>query len=354
MNNGKIPVIGSNGIIGYHDTYSTLSPCITIGRSGNIGLPLYFEENCWAHNTTLYVEDFKKNYPKYLYYLLKTIDFKNYGGGSAVPTLNRNHIHPIIVKYFEEFKTQKKIADILSNFDYKIELNNQINANLEQQAQAIFKSWFVDFEPFKDGEFVESELGLIPKGWLIGKFTDVINVLGGGTPNTTNPEFWGGSIPFFTPKDVNGSGFVLATEKNITELGLKKCNSPLFPKYTVFVTARGTVGKIVISGKEMAMNQSCYALIGKKDYGQGYVYFAATHAIQSLKNKANGAVFDALITRDFDNEHVIVPPLNIIFNFEKIIIPILNNILCLSDQNIMLGNMRNLILPKLMNGEFDL
>jgi len=165
MIEGKIPVVGSNGIIGYHNALTTKSPCLTIGRSGNIGTPLYINEDCWAHNTTLYVDDYKNNNPKYLYYLLKTLNLEHYGGGSAVPTLNRNHIHPILVNATENIIEQKAIAETLSCLDDKIEMNNKTNANLEQTAQAIFKSWFVDFEPFQDGEFVESELGMIPKGW---------------------------------------------------------------------------------------------------------------------------------------------------------------------------------------------
>lgn len=172
MQDGKIPVAGSNGIIGYHNEETPIHPCITIGRSGNVGTP-YIYDRCWAHNTVLYVDDFKGNDPKYLYYLLKTVPLSSFGGGSAVPTLNRNHIHPIEIKYFENIKTQKKIASFLSSLDDKIELNRRINENLEQQAQALFKSWFVDFEPFKDGKFVDSELGMIPEGWSVVNLLDI-------------------------------------------------------------------------------------------------------------------------------------------------------------------------------------
>ena len=148
MNEGDVPVAGSNGIIGYHDEATSISPCITIGRSGNTGTP-YIYKKCWAHNTVLYVDDFKGNNPVYLYYLLKTIPLSLFSGGSAVPTLNRNHIHPIIIKYCSNKKEQNSIANILSSLDDKIALNKRINDNLEQQALAIYRSWFIDFEPFK-------------------------------------------------------------------------------------------------------------------------------------------------------------------------------------------------------------
>ena len=140
MKPGNIPVAGSNGVIGYHDTATPIKPILTIGRSGNVGKP-YFYEEAWAHNTTLYVDDFKGNDPKFLYYLCQTMPFANFGGGSAVPTLNRNHIHPLETKIPVKVEDQRRIASILSSLDRKIELNNKINADLEEMAQAIFKNW---------------------------------------------------------------------------------------------------------------------------------------------------------------------------------------------------------------------
>ena len=153
------------------------------------------------------------------------------------------------------------IVSILSSLDRKIELNNKINADLEEMAQAIFKNWFVDFEPFKDGKFVDSELGMIPEGWKVGRLTDlIIKLMPGGTLKTSEPLYWdNGTIPFFSPKDVNGV-YCFATEKHITETGLNKCSSNLYPKDTIFITCRGTVGKVCLAACDMAMNQSNYAI----------------------------------------------------------------------------------------------
>ena len=137
---GDIPVAGSNGIIGFHNVATPISPCITIGRSGNVGTP-YIYDKCWAHNTVLYIDDHKGNDPRYLYYLLKTLPLASFGGGSAVPTLNRNHIHPLEVVFCKDIELQKKIAGILSKIDDKIELNRQINDNLEQQASSLLSDW---------------------------------------------------------------------------------------------------------------------------------------------------------------------------------------------------------------------
>ena len=195
MKPGNIPVAGSNGVIGYHDTATPIKPILTIGRSGNVGKP-YFYEEAWAHNTTLYVDDFKGNDPKFLYYLCQTMPFANFGGGSAVPTLNRNHIHPLETKIPVKVEDQRRIASILSSLDRKIELNNKINADLEEMAQAIFKNWFVDFEPFKDGKFVNSELGMIPEGWKVGSLGDFCNVFTG--KKNTNQAIEKGLYPFFS------------------------------------------------------------------------------------------------------------------------------------------------------------
>ncbi|MCM3081685.1 restriction endonuclease subunit S [Brevibacillus invocatus] len=195
---GKYPVVGSNGIIAYHNEFTTQAPCLTVGRSGNsAGTPHFYDKDCWAHNTTLYVKKFHTVDPKFIYYYLKTLDLKQFASGSAVPTLNRNHIHPIKVRVPRNIKEQRRIACVLSSLDDKIELNNAINKNLDEMAQALFKRWFVDFEfpndngePYKSsgGEFEESELGLIPNGWKIGNFQDLITDTLGGDWGKETPQ----------------------------------------------------------------------------------------------------------------------------------------------------------------------
>ena len=127
---GKYPVVSSNGILGYHNIYKVEAPGITIGRSGTVGLPHYINERFFPHNTTLFIKDFKRNNPKYIYYLLQTLNLNDRKSGSSVPTMNRNHLHPIQVMAHLDIAIQKKIASILSSLDDKIELNNKINDNL--------------------------------------------------------------------------------------------------------------------------------------------------------------------------------------------------------------------------------
>jgi Type I restriction modification DNA specificity domain. len=130
MIDGNIPVAGSNGVIGYHNSYTTVAPGITVGRSGSVGKVHYFTTNFWAHNTALFVANFKGNEPRYIYYLLKSINLEHLCGSSVVPSLNRNFVHPLKITYFESPHKQRQIAAVLSSLDSKIELNNRINDNL--------------------------------------------------------------------------------------------------------------------------------------------------------------------------------------------------------------------------------
>lgn len=247
---------------------------------------------------------------------------------------------------------QRRIASILSSLDRKIELNNKINADLEEMAQAIFKNWFVDFEPFKDGKFVDSELGMIPEGWKVGRLTDVIKLMPGGTPKTSEPLYWdNGTIPFFSPKDVNGV-YCFATEKHITEAGLNKCSSNLYPKDTIFITCRGTVGKVCLTACDMAMNQSNYALKAIDGYSQYYVFFLVKSVVERLIKKSNGAVFSAITSKDFD-EVTLIPSQKAVEDFTNVIDGFFRRIFAIGTESSRLSLLRDTLLPRLMSGEIE-
>ena len=231
-----------------------------------------------------------------------------------------------------DYTTQERIASLLMSIDRKIELNQKINDNLEQQAAALFSS-------------------LYNRSNTEVRYTDLIQILGGGTPKTGETAYWNGNIAFFTPKDV-GTPYTFITEKTITEEGLSHCNSRLYPVNTVFVTARGTVGKVGLSGVPMAMNQSCYALVGKETH-QLLVYFYTLKAVDRLKHKASGAVFDAITTRDFDSEQIMKLSDDDAKAFLCVAEPMFQEILNNSIENLRLSTLRDFLLPKLMSGEID-
>lgn len=146
MEEGNVPVAGSSGIIGYHSISKIDPPCITIGRSGSVGKLFFYNEAIWPHNTSLYIKSFKNNNEKYIFYLLKTVDFERLCDSSVVPSLNRNFVYPIKVPFYDNIADQQKIAAVLSSLDDKIALNNRINAKLEQMAKRLYDYWFVQFD----------------------------------------------------------------------------------------------------------------------------------------------------------------------------------------------------------------
>jgi len=183
-------------------------------------------------------------------------------------------------------------------------------------------------------------------------FGTIINIGSGGTPKTSVEEYWGGNIPFFSPKDVSGT-YVSDTEKMISKKGLNNCNSALYPKDTIFITARGTVGKIAMAAREMAMNQSCYAISGKKSGQQHYIHQICIDLIDSLKQKSNGAVFDAINTKDIEQEHIIKLNEDAIERFESFATPIYDLIYANGKIISNLNRVRDYLLPKLISGEID-
>ena len=177
--------------------------------------------------------------------------------------------------------------------------------------------------------------------------------MSGGTPKTDNPNYYNGTIPFYTPKDSDGAFFAFKTITNITEEGLNNCNSRLYPKNTVIITARGTVGKTTLLGVPMAMNQSCYALKSDEISAPYYLFFALNKEIASLKAMSNGGVFNTIIVKTFDSIHVTIPSNNLITTFETFVTPIMEQIQVKTKENFALSEARDRLLPKLMSGEVE-
>ena len=172
-------------------------------------------------------------------------------------------------------QTQNRVMDILHALDDKIEVNRKINENLEQQAQALFKSWFVDFEPFKNGEFVESELGMIPKGWRVGTLGEIGDIVGGSTPSKSKPEYYTDKgIAWLTPKDlsISNNKFTSKGEIDITEEGYKSCSTKLMPKGSVLFSSRAPIGYITIAKNDICTNQGFKSVVPKLA-GTAFIYY---------------------------------------------------------------------------------
>ena len=290
----------------------------------------------------------------FLRYVLQTVYVQGQllarGSGTTVIGIKQSELRKVLLPV-PSLSEQRAIAAILSALDDKIELNRQMNKTLEEMAQAIFKEWFVDFGPFRDGGMQDSELGLIPAGWQVGRFTGIANILSGGTPKTSVHEYWNGEIPFFSPKDASDSYYVLDTEKHVTVDGLRNCNSKLYDPDTIFISARGTVGKVALAGYPMAMNQSCYALRGKSGVNQYYLFFQTLLAVEQLKKNASGAVFDAIVVSTFDSIPVVIPPVDCIEKFRIVVSSLMGMLFNNQCENNTLAAIRDTLLPKLMSGE---
>ncbi len=320
----------------------------TVGKIVVCGSPMSFNQSCYAIRPNC-KELINKDY---LYYLMQqSISYLKQNAAGAVfnaiviSTLSGTPIS------FPSIEQQIRIASILSAYDDLIENNRRRMKLLEESARLLYQEWFVRLR-FPGYEHTKIKNG-VPEGWEKVTALDAMNVMSGGTPKTSNSEYWDGEIPFYTPKDSVAECYVIETEKHLTEAGLKKCNSKLYPKDTVFITARGTVGNMNLAQRPMAMNQSCYALSGREGLPHKYLFCALKDAIQHFKQHASGAVFDAIIVDTFKLIPFVIPDPKIVKLFEESIGPIFQQTENLLLQNQKLKAARDILLPPLMNGEIE-
>ena len=289
--------------------------------------------------------------PQFVYYFLSLPRVVEWLERNAVGTTMLNLNTKIIGRIhlpLLPLRHQQRVASILSAYDRKIDNNRRRIRLLERSARLIYREWFVRFR-FPGSRACRQADGL-PGTWQRATAFEVMDVLSGGTPDTKNPHYWNGQIPFFTPKDISAGAYVLFTEKHLSEEGLRNCNSKLYPKDTVFITARGTVGKLALAQTEMAMSQSCYALSVADPMNQIFLYLALMNGIEQLRSRAFGSVFSAITRNTFRAVPFVVPERKIIRMFTSIVSPIFRHIEILSLEMRKLAEARDLLLPRLMSG----
>lgn len=292
---------------------------------------------------------------KWLSYYLRTPEAIGHMNGnqkgSSQQFLSLKQLRDIPIATTSE-DVMRKIIDSLSHYDNLIENYQRQIKLLEEAARRLYKEWFVDFR-FPGYEHVKVING-IPEKWKKEAFSSRVDVMSGGTPKTSNPEYYNGNIPFYSPKDSDGAFFAFDTETHISQNGLDNCNSKLYPAGTIIITARGTVGKTTILAKPMAMNQSCYALKSEEISSVYYLFFALNQEIAALKTMANGGVFDTIIVKTFDSINITIPTQAILDQFEYCISPIMEAIQNKMLEIFLLREARDRLLPKLMSGEIEL
>ena len=297
----------------------------------------------------------------FLYYLLgqqSFFDFVMSGcKGCKMPRGDKQHIMQWIINIPDSIEEQHKIASILSSLDDKIELNHRINDNLEQQAQALFKSWFIDFEPFKDGKFVESEMGMIPEGWKIGQLEDVCSIIGGGTPSKARPDFYcSNGIAWITPKDLSNSKskFTSHGEYDITPEGYSSSSAKLMPRGSVLFSSRAPIGYLSIALNELCTNQG-FKSLSPQTAGTCFLYCYLKENTEMIEGQATGSTFKEVSGSLMKSQLVVIPRDNAIFKgFESLVIPIFEKQNKNEAENQILMNIRDYLLPKLMSGELKI
>ena len=301
----------------------------------------------------------------YLYTVLMQDAFFDYAmsgaKGSKMPRGDKDQIMRYELPTFtpvEEENIGNMVVDIMS----KININRQINDNLEAMAKQLYDYWFVQFDfPNEEGKPYKSSGGAmvwneklkreIPEGWYAENICKIANILSGGTPSKAVDEYWNnGTIPFFGPTDCNGSVFQIKTADHITQKGLEHCASSLFEEGIVIITARGSIGKLVIVGTPMAMNQSCYALQSKEGEYE-YLYFLTTQLIDCLKAKGSGSVFKSIIASDIEHSTLCIATDNVVSDFCKKVKPMFEKLKANTIEIAELTKQRDELLPLLMNGQ---
>ena len=376
---GPYPYYGASGIVDYVDGFLFDGDHLLIAEDGeNLRTrqtPVAFMANgkFWVNNHAHVVVGNERASTRYLQYALLGSDISSYLTGAVMPKLTQGNLNRIEVPCPSR-EIQEQIVSVLGGLDDRITLLRETNTTLEAIAQALFKSWFVDFDPVRakmegrtpdsmdeataalfPDSFEESGLGLVPKGWRVCAFTETVNVIGGGTPKTSVSEYWDGSIPWFSVVDapVTTDVFAIDTQKHITEAGIANSSTKLLPAGTTIISARGTVGKLAMAGCKMAMNQSCYGLRGKAgdDY---FPYFSTFRLVETLKQSTHGSVFDTITRDTLAGVIVTYPEQRIIKAFESLLAPVMRRIRTNLQQAQTLATLRDTLLPRLISGQLRL
>ncbi|MHA6632362.1 restriction endonuclease subunit S [Citrobacter farmeri] len=400
---GNIPVVSSGGISSYHNEAKVSGPGVVLGRKGSLGTVFYIDGPYWPHDTTLWVKDFKNNNPIFVYYFFKNISglLKGMDVGAANPALNRNHVHPLEVLWPNR-KTQDHIAGILASLDAKINNNTKVNKTLEQMAQALFKSWFVDFEPVKakiavleaggsqeeatlaamtvisgknadalkaferenpeqcaelkataelfPSAMQESELGKIPAGWSIKPLDEIAVYQNGLALQKFRPEDESNFLPVVKIAQLK-KGFADGEEKASPNIK-PEC---IIDNGDVIFSWSGSLMVDIWCGGKAALNQHLFK-VSSTNYPKWIYYKYTTHHLNEFQRIAEAkAVTMGHIKREhLSQAKCVIPPSDTISAFTPFFEPLLNKIISNRLECKQFDKIRNNLLPKLLSGEIAL
>ena len=371
---GSVPVMGSAGPNGTHSEALAKGPGLVIGRSGaSIGRVHFSEVDYWPHNTCLYVTDFLGNNPRFAYYFLQTLNLAGYNSGSAQPSLNRNFIYSIRIQVPARWE-QDEIADLLNSLDDRIALLRETTATLEAIAQALFKSWFVDFDPVRakqqglapagmdeatadlfPASFEESTLGLVPKGWRAGIVADLGVVVCGKTPPTAEPENYGDEVPFITIPDMHAKLVVTAASRSLSRLGADSQRKKYLPPGSICVSCIATPGLVVRVTSESQTNQQINSVVPHPAWGKAFPLFLLRRIGDAVRiGGSGGSVFHNLSKSGFEALGVLLADVKVVERFDELVEPLVEKITANQTQAQTLATLRDTLLPRLISGQLRL
>lgn len=385
--NGDVPIISSAGISGTHSKAKVRGPGVVTGRYGTIGKVFLVNEDYWPLNTTLYVKDFKGNDIRFICYFLRQFDFSSCSDKAAVPGVNRNHLHslPVVVPPLPE---QRAIAHILGTLDDKIECNRRMNETLEKMAQAIFKSWFVDFDPVrwnmdaKNGKavgkppvppeilklfpdsFQESELGLIPKGWCTKRLEDVLSICETGKRPKGGVSKYKSGVPSIGAESILGLGrFDFSKTKYVPDDFFKEMNKGHISSRDVLLYKDGGKPGLFEPHVSMlgdgfpfcncAINEHVYRIRSDHYLGQNFLFFWMSSDLvkEEMRIKGTGVAIPGLNSKQLGSIKTLLPTKTCLEIFNSKIDSLVTSILKKSVESRELMDLRDTLLPKLISGE---
>lgn len=318
IQSGDYPVVYSNGIGNYHNCYTVKSPCIATGRSGTLGKVHYVEQDCWVHNTSLWVTKFDNCEPKFIYFLFQKIGFERFASGSGVPTLNRNDAHEFKIALPKSTAEQTAIATALSDTDALISslqtliVKKQAIKLSAMQNLLSGKIRLPEFAKRPDGSpktTRQTELGCVPEDWEVVELEKVAEIKSGGTPSTNRSEFWNGHILWCTPTDITSlSGKYLSdTNRKITEIGLNNSAAELLPTGSVLMTSRATIGECAIAKRPMTTNQGFKNFICNRTVNNEFLYYLLSSQKDKFIELCNGSTFLEISTTQVRKFKITIP-----------------------------------------------
>ena len=355
---GNFPVYGGNGILDYTNQYNAEN-VIVVGRVGAYCGSVYrCKQKCWVSDNAICVNAKPIIDNNFLFYLMSSLDFHHFHIGGAQPLMTQDIIGSFEIS-LPPLAEQKRIADILSAIDGKIELNRRINANLEQQAQALYKSWFVDFEfpneegkPYKSsgGKMQKSELGLIPKGWNIDKLGNKVVIKRGGSPRPIQDFLALKGLRWLKISDATAepSPYIYKIKEFIKEEGLSK--TVFLNKGELVLSNSATPGLPKLLGLDTCIHDG-WLYFPKSDFSKEYLFELFLFEREKILSQANGSVFSNLKTDILKALTIIVPQENVLNRFQNIIGQIFRSIQQKQEEIISLTTLRDTLLPELMSGE---